>query len=105
MKHQQVANDLIDEAASSSYKTQSSKPPMSQGSVDSYYMMGKSLGGGFDGLRPLLDNAAISPAPVSRFAPKTKGMSLIGNRVTVPFNKANSFVGLPRDLTEILGNG
>ena len=105
MKHQQI-NDLIDEAASSSYKTQSSKPPVSVGSVDSYYMMGKSLGGGFDGLRPLLDNAAISPAPVSRFAPKTKGMSsLIGNRVTLPFNKANSFVGLPCDLTEILGNG
>ena len=96
---------MIDEVASSSYKTQSSKPPVSQGSVDSYYMMGKSIGGGFDGLRPLLDNAAISPAPVSRFAPKTAGMSLVSNRVTVPFNKANSFVGLPCDVNEILGNG
>lgn len=102
-KHNQV-NDLIS-VASSSYKTQSSKPPVSHGSVDSSYLHQRGTAGFIDGMRPLLDNAAISPAPVSRFAPKTVGMSLNQNRVTLPFNKANSFAGHSVDLNEVSGNG
>jgi len=41
----------------------------------------------------LIDNREVSPAPVSRFAPKTLGYSnnIAHNRITLPFNRAGSF--------------
>ena len=41
----------------------------------------------------LIDNREVSPAPVSRFFPKTRGYgnNISHNRVTLPFNRAGSF--------------
>jgi len=39
----------------------------------------------------LIDNREVSPAPVSQFALKTLGNNMGSNRVTLPFNRVNSF--------------
>lgn len=46
-----------------------------------------------NGMLSLIDNREVSPAPVSRFAPKTLGYSnnISHNRITLPFNRAGSF--------------
>ena len=51
------------------------------------------------GVHPFGDKKKVSPAPISRFAPRmsglalNRGLSLHCNRVTLPFNKQNSFTG------------
>ena len=70
-------------------------------SVGSFMNNGRALEANQEGLRPLLDNAAISPAPISRFAPKTLALT---SRVSLPFKKANSLVNLP-SINQILDNG
>ena len=70
-------------------------------SVGSFMNNGRPFEANPEGLRPLLDNAAISPAPISRFAPKTLSLT---SRVSVPFKKANSLVNLA-SLNQILNNG
>ena len=44
-----------------------------------------------NGMLSLADNREVSPAPVSRFAPKTLSTNIAHNRVTLPFKRAASF--------------